>query len=215
MKHPLPRTTSVSPRFGFFRIPDIRKSLEASLRELRTDYIDIFLLHECKLADVQYPELSDFLEEIKREGKIRAFGLATTIEETIAITKTCPALGRIVQIANNVWEANIPRLPHDPGALIVTHSCLGDRFRNLVLRLASEADLARDWESMTQVDPRNRTAIAQLFLFNALRDNPTGVVLFSSSKPANIEANVQAIAETTVNTFQIKGLRTFVARHLS
>jgi aryl-alcohol dehydrogenase-like predicted oxidoreductase len=56
---------------------DLAAALEESLRELRTDYIDIYHLHGVAPAD--YPEVRDafvpLMEKAKREGKIRYLGI--------------------------------------------------------------------------------------------------------------------------------------------
>jgi len=200
------------PRYGVFRVPELRKSVETSLKELRTDYLDIFLLHECKEPDVQDSELLDFLQGLKTQGKIRAFGIATGIEETIAITRMRPVLASVLQIPNNIWEANMARLPAKPDALTITHSCFGGRFRGLQSRLSSDASLARDWKSMTHVDPHDASTMAQLILAHALRANAGGIVLFSSSKPANIVANARAVEDNVIQDAQIDGLDAFMAR---
>ena len=62
---------------GRFDVPSARASLETSLRALGTDYIDLFLLHEGTVADCS-AELLDFLEGARAEGKILAFGVAST-----------------------------------------------------------------------------------------------------------------------------------------
>jgi aryl-alcohol dehydrogenase-like predicted oxidoreductase len=58
-----------SPKF-------VRFALEESLRRLRTDYIDIYSIHNAHLAQIHSDELFALLEEFKREGKIRSFGVA-------------------------------------------------------------------------------------------------------------------------------------------
>ncbi|MDR0730775.1 MAG: aldo/keto reductase [Treponema sp.] len=56
---------------------DLGAALEESLRELKTDYIDIYHLHGVAPAD--YPEVRDtfvpLMEKAKREGKIRHLGI--------------------------------------------------------------------------------------------------------------------------------------------
>ncbi|MDR2101513.1 MAG: aldo/keto reductase [Treponema sp.] len=56
---------------------DFRKTLEESLRELRTDYIDIYHLHGVAPAD--YPLVRDtfvpLMQRAKEEGKIRFLGI--------------------------------------------------------------------------------------------------------------------------------------------
>lgn len=62
------------------RIPlrgeNMRLSLERSLKELQTDYVDYFLVHEPPHAIADFEELEATAAALKDEGKIRAWGLA-------------------------------------------------------------------------------------------------------------------------------------------
>ena len=53
----------------------LRRSLEASLRRLRSEYIDLYQLHS-PAPDAYGEETVTALEDMRREGKIRAFGLS-------------------------------------------------------------------------------------------------------------------------------------------
>lgn len=55
---------------------EMRKSLEKSLRALKTDYLDYFLIHEPLSTIKNIDELCDTALRLKEEGKIRAWGLA-------------------------------------------------------------------------------------------------------------------------------------------
>lgn len=55
-----------------------RKSVETSLTSLRTDYVDILLAHSLKTPDqVCSPEITDFLQTMKKEGKARFTGFSS------------------------------------------------------------------------------------------------------------------------------------------
>jgi aryl-alcohol dehydrogenase-like predicted oxidoreductase len=53
-----------------------RRSLEASLRRLRTDYVDLYQLHNPRMDALERNDLFATLEELKAEGKIRHYGVA-------------------------------------------------------------------------------------------------------------------------------------------
>ena len=55
---------------------DLRKSLEESLRELRTDYIDIYHIHGVSSADYTFVRdtFVPIMQKLKQEGKIRFIG---------------------------------------------------------------------------------------------------------------------------------------------
>jgi len=56
--------------------PFVRAALEASLRRLRTDYVDMYAIHNAKLEHVRDDELFALLEDLRTEGKIRSYGIA-------------------------------------------------------------------------------------------------------------------------------------------
>jgi aryl-alcohol dehydrogenase-like predicted oxidoreductase len=58
-------------------VPHMRRSLEESLRRLRTEYIDIYQLHSPAPSVLDDEELLAALQEVKREGKIRFCGIST------------------------------------------------------------------------------------------------------------------------------------------
>jgi aryl-alcohol dehydrogenase-like predicted oxidoreductase len=52
------------------------RSLEESLRRLKTDYVDLFYLHSPGTAALHDEELSRLAEQLRRDGKIRCFGVS-------------------------------------------------------------------------------------------------------------------------------------------
>ncbi len=55
-----------------------RESVEASLRSLRTDYVDVLLTHSLKKpAQVCDPSLLEFMDAMKKEGKARFTGFSS------------------------------------------------------------------------------------------------------------------------------------------
>jgi len=53
-----------------------RRAVEASLRRLGTDVIDVLQLHNVKMAHIEQDDLWATLEALKAEGKVRAFGVS-------------------------------------------------------------------------------------------------------------------------------------------
>ena len=88
--------TNVTPEY-------IRRACEASLRRLRTEYID---LYQCHVGDVTGEKATDVwmtLERLKEEGKIRAYGLSTWDVEH-AQTFAAHADGASIQFGANVLQ---------------------------------------------------------------------------------------------------------------
>ncbi len=70
------------PRTGHGELPQdwsaqhLRRAVEGSLRRLRTDYLDLYQLHNPRLEAITSDELWQELGRLRQEGKIRATGLA-------------------------------------------------------------------------------------------------------------------------------------------
>ena len=58
-----------------FSVKHIRSALENSLKRLKTDYVDLYLLHSPTLSDIT-DELVKLLEEFKDQGKIKEIGVS-------------------------------------------------------------------------------------------------------------------------------------------
>jgi aryl-alcohol dehydrogenase-like predicted oxidoreductase len=69
-------------RKGQFELPAdfspqfVRFALEQSLKRLKTDYIDIWQMHNAHLEQVRDDALWELLETMRRQGKIRSYGVA-------------------------------------------------------------------------------------------------------------------------------------------
>ena len=53
--------------------------LHESLRMLKTDYVDVFQLHNPTVAESEQGNLVEALEEMRRQGKVRWIGASTTL----------------------------------------------------------------------------------------------------------------------------------------
>lgn len=136
-------------------------SLEASLRRLGLDAVDLFLLHQPAPARIADPDgLARAAEDVIAAGKARAIGLAGDYEDCLATLPLVPAAS-VLQADESAWRAERP--PE------ITFGAL-----------------SRQPQSRRQAPVAGETARTRLA--EALARRPDGVVLVSSTRPANIAA---------------------------
>jgi len=201
------RQTQALVRGGVFSADDARKSLETSLRELKTDYIDFYLLHDYAFGDHPPHALIVFLEDAVRAGKVRYFGLGTSIGTMVEAMQRNPQLCSVVQFENSVVKRNVNKLAAQQGRetirLVITHGALGESYRVLSHFLESNRDVARDWSARLGADCSKPETISSLMLNYALAANGKGVVLFSSKSPARVLQNIRSVTDAPVSAKQI------------
>lgn len=189
---------------GVFGVEEARRNLETSLRELQTDYIDVYLLHDCRPEDCDSPGLFELLQSREAEGRIGRFGVGTSTEGALEITRTRPQFARVVQIENSVLRRNLGRLgPLAEGRLVITHGALGGSFGWLRESLAAHPEAARRWSAQLDANCMDPLVLSGMMLSYAVRANPGGIVLFTSTRPENIRANVRAITEGRFSPEQV------------
>ncbi|HVG27121.1 MAG TPA: aldo/keto reductase, partial [Acidobacteriaceae bacterium] len=74
-----------------FSAEEARLSLENSLRALRVEFIDVWLLHEAEAPDLRDEGLLRFLEEAVASGKIGSFGVGSDSAKIAALLRERPA----------------------------------------------------------------------------------------------------------------------------
>lgn len=170
---PLRAARSIARRAGVWsqQMPPLtanglRSSVEASLRRLGTDRIDLLLLHEpsaqrMSTADALLAELID----LRARGLIRSFGLAGKWAGVRSALDAAPGIGEIVQAGESEWDAT--RTPD------ITYGALsgGDQ----------------TYWSAGQAGSNAGQRLSQ-----ALSRRPNGTVLVSTTKPDNLRALVSS-----------------------
>lgn len=99
-----------------FSPENIRKATDAALSRLKTERIDLLQLHNIRMEQVDEDAVWETLEDLRTEGKIRAFGAALGPaigwlgEGVMAVRKRKPA---VVQHIYNLLEPHPGRTIHD------------------------------------------------------------------------------------------------------
>lgn len=82
-----------------YSVAAMKCSVEASLRRLQTDYLDILFLHAPVAGALGDGErLARALEALREAGKVRRFGLSGDVHHCGAIARDYPAIAEVLQI---------------------------------------------------------------------------------------------------------------------
>ncbi len=168
-----------------------RESLETSLGELGTDYVDLFFVHDPGPQDqVDLDGLGELCEELEGRGLIRAWGFSGDPNPCISLTRSSTA--SVLQVRDDIFEPVQPcfdRMPATIGFGVLS-SALERIQRHLGLSEARRAS----WSAAVGQDCGRVEVLASLLLQDALERNRGGGVLFATTRRERIE---QAAAAAT------------------
>jgi myo-inositol catabolism protein IolS len=104
-------------RTQHYSVAEVREQLEASLRALKTDYVDLYQFHSGSNEAFDQPELWEMLQDQVKRGKVRHVGLSVSPNDNIyQVAKASEAGVRTVQVVYN-------RLDQQPEELVLP-SCI-------------------------------------------------------------------------------------------
>lgn len=178
---PLRAARALGRRAGLFHskprpmtAEDLKASVAASMRNLKTDWIDLLLLHEPSALTL--PNADDVLralEDLKGKGVIRYFGLGGEWTGIATCLEACPALGQVVQTHEHKW-------PTGSVCPDITYGAISPGPQSATLR-----------KSVGTTDATAR-------LQQALQRRPHGVVIVSSTSPDRFANLAKACAQVTI-----------------
>jgi aryl-alcohol dehydrogenase-like predicted oxidoreductase len=171
---------------GRFEPAFVEASLAESLRRLRTDHVDLLLLHEIWPEDVT-DELLTLLDKARRDGRCRAVGTATTPEDGRRLVAAHPGFFDVVQRAWSVLDAADP--PPAPPPMTITHRAVLRSLEPLTAWFARDADAKRALAQAAAVDLDDRERLPALLLGAALAANPEGLTLVASRRAERVRSN--------------------------
>lgn len=178
----------ITPQVSF-TAEEARRSLEASLKELRTDYLDLFLLHEASAESLIDSGLLEFLHRAVDAGKIRGYGVGSQLVKWPRLLETRLAYCPVVQHEWSVLTADV-EIP--ASSFRITHGSLLRSFP--AFRRASQADANFTRWLSEAVGADASKSLAALMLRSAVLRHPDSIVLFSARTPGRIQENVQHLS---------------------
>ncbi len=149
------------------------RAVEASLRCLQTDYVDLYHIHDPDIETIRQGGIFEFLARMKQAGKIRFAGVSI---DTVEQGRVCIESGcvDVIQIYYNILDQRAdPELfeaARKAGVGTVIKAPLERGLLSGKYRKDSqfpEADFRADW----QKDGRLRRALAQVAMVKALVDD--------------------------------------------
>jgi len=152
----------------------LRASVDASLRRMDLDYLDLHMLHEPDPGRLgAFDDIVSTYQDLKTEGKIVSFGLAGSFEACKAAVERAPDIPFVIQTAESDWNSSL-----EPDITYGAISSNAQAFGN-----ASSSD--RETVS-------NR-------LIEAMVRRPEGLILVSSTRPGHLVE----LAETVQSKVQV------------
>jgi len=85
-----------------FELARARNALEGSLRRLRRDHVELYMLHEPEIEMVRTDEWRNWLDGLVKTGTIGSYGLAATVDRLDAFLRRAPELANLVQVLDSL-----------------------------------------------------------------------------------------------------------------
>jgi D-threo-aldose 1-dehydrogenase len=178
-----------------FTAEQAKESLERSLKALRVERIDIWLLHEAEAQDLGDDALLRLLEDAVANGTIGTFGIGSEGGKVAELQRLRPEYCRTLQYEWSILDARVAT----SSVFRIHHRALTDNFRSLHAALLDRPETCRRWSDEVQADLSQADTLAGLMLEAALVMNPESVILFSSRRPEHIRANVAAADDASLD----------------
>ena len=157
----------------------LRRNIHRSLRRLRRDRIEVFLLHLPPTSIVNDDETRDILREAQRSGMIAHFGVSSDDMPTIASVGQAWGCS-VAETGVNRWTPAPGSLP--PGLEVIAYHVMGTPAQR-------EDLLARESASST---PHPAAPMSRRLLRHAAAVPGVKVVLTGTADPAHLTLNARA-----------------------
>jgi D-threo-aldose 1-dehydrogenase len=167
-----------------------RRSLQRSLRALRTDYVDLLLLHDPLPGTVRSDEVSSFLEDARAAGLICSWGVAGATKTTSEFAQSF-ALIPVLQIPEDIFVQSLRHAP--AGSAFITFGVISRALARVVQHVRADESTRLRWENAIGADCGDPDVASSFLLRSALQANSSGVVLFGATQLSHIRTAATAL----------------------
>lgn len=183
---------------GQFTVEILKSSFETSLRELRTDYVDILLMHAAPITALQQDDLMEQFGRLVEAGKVRLAGISGEQDVISTVFANRPPLLRTAQFALNIF--NLDFTAQTVGAaqsmfLVANHPFGGpegvSRSREEIARMRASVELPAFVRE--KLDPADELLLPELVLNSILNETGISVVIPSMMQLKHLQSNIRAV----------------------
>jgi D-threo-aldose 1-dehydrogenase len=186
-----------------------RASLETSLRELGTDYVDAFFVHDPAPDDhVDRDGLGELCEELIESGKIRSWGLSGDPDPCVEMSRA--AAGSVLQVRDSILEPF--QAPPEQAPPTITFGVLSSALPMIQAHLSADEGRRARWQVEIGLDCGDTEVLASLLLRDALDRNRDGTVLFGTTRPERIRLAIAAADPAAHDDDSLRAFRECVRR---
>lgn len=195
-----------------FSLTNLQSSLETSLRQLRTEYVDMLFLHEAPASVLAQDDLLEALGKLVEQGKVRRAGISAehAVIETAFAKPHAPLT--VAQFAMNLSNLGFAeRTVQEKSMLLVANHPFGgstgvEGSRERIAKLAASKKLSAEIrEKLTLDDPQ---LLPELVLNAVITGTGISAVVPAMMTPAHIHSNIRAVEScrfTAEELGQIRG----------
>ena len=239
---PVRRQVVIATKFGFkivdgkqagldSRPEHIREALEASLKRLKTDFVDLLYQHRVD-PNVPIEEVAGAVKQLIQQGKVRHFGLSEAGANTIRRAHAIQPITAL-QSEYSLWwrepereilptleELGIGLVPYSPlgrgfltGAINEATQFDTNDFRNILPRFTPEGRKANQTlvDTLRQIAHRKGVTPAQIALAWLLAQKPWIVPIPGTTKVHRLEENLAA-ADVQLTREELRDIDSSVSR---
>jgi len=200
---------------GDFSVDLLRTSLEASLRALKTDYVDLLLMHAAPITALENDGLLEAMERLVEEGKARMAGISGEHEVVQAAFAKRPPTLTTAQFAlgpGSMSFASAAREAAGQGWFLVANRPFGGAAgaRECEKRIAAmRADASLPDQLRAKLEP-DAGLMPEVALNMILRGTGVHAVIPAMMRLEHLAANVRAVEQCRFNDEELELLRAAV-----
>jgi aryl-alcohol dehydrogenase-like predicted oxidoreductase len=191
----VPSKGTTNARQVRFDLPFVAQSIVESLRALKTDYLDLLLLHEVQQGDVT-DELITFLQKQRQAGVCISIGVASSANSVAQISRAWPKIFDVYQYSWSALDAQ-PTAPVSE-SFQITHRCLYRAFEPMRAWLRSSKTTQYRLSQAVALDLGSDAVLADVLVAAAIARNPGGIVLVASRKVDRIRRFCSVVQDSNL-----------------
>jgi hypothetical protein len=183
----LRRQSAAALHAGRYALADAKRSLDASLKTLRRDSVDLLLIHDCSMESPVDDDVIDFMMRLKDNGTIRAWGFATSGRHADHYLARYAPMSPIIQREFSTARAPAPKCS-------IVHSLISNLGRFHVSNGGGLNSLLLRWADAHGIPQFElQGAMPRLMMETAFRAHPESVVLCSMFDRVHIDENISCL----------------------